>query len=149
MSCLYSIKAIYRPYILNEPSLLKFIEKGCNRLKSLNNNNMESKKFTKEDIGRYIYVSDKDFWMIGIIESETDEKQSFDGQYRCLATSISGGDGNNPPRQNNNSFWCYYTEGSRRYRNATQDEIDWLNACIKAEKYIPYEELHPQYLIFN
>lgn len=110
---------------------------------------MKSKKFTKEDIGRYIYVSEGDFFMIGRIEAETDEKQSFDGAYRCLATYISSGDKYTEPKYNKKSIWCYVGNGGRGYRDATQDEIDWLNACIKAGKYIPYEELHPQYLIFN
>lgn len=36
------------------------------------------------------------------------------------------------------------TDTSLKFRKATQQEKDWLNECIKQNKYIPLEEINKQ-----
>jgi hypothetical protein len=39
---------------------------------------------------------------------------------------------------------------NKEFRKSTSTEISWLNTCIKAGKYIPFEEINiePQYEIY-
>lgn len=39
-----------------------------------------------------------------------------------------------------NKSWCYKDGGDRSFRKSTPEEIKWLEACIKANKFIPEEE---------
>jgi len=39
-----------------------------------------------------------------------------------------------------NEIWCFISP-TRSYRAATRLEIDWLNECIKADKFIPFNEI--------
>ena len=41
---------------------------------------------------------------------------------------------------------CFWDNGGRNFRKATQDEINWLDACIAADKFISYEDYPRQYM---
>lgn len=86
-------------------------------------------------VGEIYYVDDKSgFWMIG--EAITEGVKEIDGYYRSKATFISS-----------NSFlyknkWSYKSanNNNRTFRLATSEEKQWLQACIKADKFISKEE---------
>lgn len=109
---------------------------------------MENRKLTAADIGRYLYVYDKDvhFFMIGLVTNEEEGSDSTD--YRAGAIYITSN------KEFRNGHWCYATSsGDRVFRNATEDEINWLRACIIKNCFIKEEDCRKTYnrslLIFN
>lgn len=85
-------------------------------------------------IGQIYYVEDKSgFWMIG--ESTREGKEESGGSCRSNAIFI---DSHCSFRKDE---WCYKTKSnSRTFRLATLEEKQWLQACIKAGKYISKNE---------
>lgn len=113
---------------------------------------MKTSKLKKEDIGKYLYVSDMSglFWMIGLVTTPHLHKESNIDEYRGLATFISSNGG-----INFDSLWCYvctqYKE-QREYREATQEEIDYLKFCAEKQSFYTKEQFEKNKfipLIFN
>jgi hypothetical protein len=89
-----------------------------------------SKESHKLEIGEYYKVEvNSGFWMIGKIVDNT--VKQYDDQYNCIATIITQAND-----LKKNVEWCY-KYNDRSYKKATQEEREWLDACIKADKYVP------------
>ena len=82
--------------------------------------------------GKYYYVWDDEYpgFMIGkcLGNIKTDEIYK-----RCNATFICTFPGHRDLTIS--SSWCY-SSNTRYYREATSDEIEWLELCIKENKFI-------------
>lgn len=85
--------------------------------------------------GKYYYVEDEDFWMIGLCKGNFQTADDNDKHSDAVLITSD-------KTLNKSRGWCYQSEGNedestpRTYRPATQDEIEWLDACIEAGKYM-------------
>jgi len=96
--------------------------------------------------GKYYKVEDSGgFWMIGIALSNG--RLDDDGYYRSKAQFINKG------CYNKNADWSYGGNGQKRtYREATNEEIGWLEYCIEKNKYMSkesYLKQRPQQPIYE
>jgi len=95
-------------------------------------------------IGDYITVTDenisKEFKMIGKIISVKDEGESDENNIRGLATFINIKE----LEFEKEDCWCYIDNQKRKYRKSTEEEIQWLEECIKQNKYIAFKDLPKQ-----
>ena len=82
--------------------------------------------------GKYYYVWDDNYsgFMIGKCLGAFTEEDEFK---RCNATFICTFPANKSLI--NKYSWCYESN-QRHYREATTDEIEWLELCIKKGKFI-------------
>lgn len=90
-------------------------------------------------IGEYYTVTDTLYpgrLMIGRVFSI--DEHSSDGNIRGEANFITNLSNQGLLRKN--EIWCYKDKNNRTFRRSTPEEIEWLNVCIKANKFIPREE---------
>lgn len=82
--------------------------------------------------GKYYYVWD-DSYSGCMIGKCLDKSETEDEYKRCKADFIITFLGQN--NLNINSIWCYKAT-NRYYREATTDEIEWLELCIKETRFV-------------
>lgn len=81
-------------------------------------------------IGGYYYIWDQNYWMLGKVIR-------------------LGGRGNNATWSNlistESEFRedCNWSVQRRQIREATSEEIEWLDACIREKKWLPKEKANP------
>jgi hypothetical protein len=102
-------------------------------------------KEVKMEIGKYYRVDDESgFWMIGKC-SVVDKGFYWGDCIRGIATFIS-----QEQTFEEDASWCYKTDnGTRNYKPASKEEIDWLNSCIAAGKYLDKPEKKYQYEVVH
>lgn len=88
-------------------------------------------------IDEYYTVTNSNGYMIGKVTIPMTE-DSKDGYIRGRATVVTNFD--NQKEFSTDDVWCYKS-ADRTFRKSTSDEIQWLDGCIKADKYIPKEEV--------
>lgn len=90
--------------------------------------------------GKYYYVWEEKnaFWMIGVCE-----EAPIKDPIRAVATFIAS----DREEMLVNSSWCFKYGKTRNYREATREEITWLNTCIRNGKKVeqPEEEEYEIY----
>lgn len=101
-------------------------------------------KEVKMEIGKYYRVDDESgFWMIG--KCSVEDRDSWRGHMRGIATFI-----NKEQIFEEDGSWCYkIDDGTRNYKPASKEEIDWLNSCIAAGKYLDKPEEKYQYEVVH
>lgn len=85
-------------------------------------------------VNNYYKVTDDKFWMIGKVITVYNSDNGISNT-RGNAAFI---DSNN--FFNLNKSWCYKSKG-RTYQKATNEEIAWLDECIKQNKYVDLKEV--------
>lgn len=94
--------------------------------------------------GKYYRIEDPsydpNFFMIGKVTLPNNDQNDSSG-YRGNATFIN----NLYSDLNIDRCWCYSDSYCRNAKPATQQEIDWLEACIKENKYIQLDDFLKTY----
>lgn len=97
-------------------------------------------KHSEMALDKYYYMEESSFWMIGKI-TKTGLISNQNGQNSTLATIIS--------LAKEYVEGCQWSSIKREIREATQEEIEWLDLCIKAKSYINKPEKKIPQIIEN
>ncbi len=100
------------------------------------------------EIGKYYRVEENNFWMIGRVETVGGLEE--DGYYRGKAIYISC-QRNFSPKPTSWSYGRKDVYGKRTYREATPQEIVWLEYCIQKDEFVEQKDIkviEPRYEIY-